>query len=309
MPDNAEMLPPASETPSFLTRKGLIITVVLVMVGIISVLLLVFGKGLYARALLSSPTTSQGAAVSSMWAIGVGAVLLAIALTWGNLEVIRTLILSGVAGATLGWAFGMYFTPEGSPESLAFAGIKTTAVGVLSGYLLSKAQRIFDKYIDRPNSPSKEFIYASAYFAVAFLITMVAVYNLRAYKDLKVVVSQTEIDAKSVTKDGKIERLLIPAVPKNTVHFRAEARFPEDSSVTWSLDPTNIGMIQSDGTYTPPGTVSNESARVAVVATSNEDPKVSERVYLKIVPSDSQTESIKGTTDAKTPGNRRSPER
>jgi hypothetical protein len=124
----------------------------LIVLGIFALILIVLGY-LYRSQLIdkfsnTSLAVSEGAIVSVIWAMGVGLVLLLIAISWGDVGLSRVLVLSGISGATLGWALGMYFSPEGSPESQAFAGIKTAAVGVLSGYVLSKVQRIFDKYID-----------------------------------------------------------------------------------------------------------------------------------------------------------------
>jgi hypothetical protein len=219
--------------------------------------------------------------------------LLLIAVTWGDVSLSRILVLSGISGATLGWALGMYFSPESSPESQAFAGIKTAAVGVLSGYVLSKLQRIFDKYIDKADSPSDSFILAATYFCLGLLLAGVAVYNVRAYKELKVVITQSDLDRNAVAKDGQIERLLIPAKSGTAIRFRAEARFPDDSSVTWSVDPQNIGEIKPDGTYTPPSEVPKDNPRLAIVATSNADPRISDRLNARIVAPPAQTGEAK----------------
>jgi hypothetical protein len=259
----------------------------MIVLAIFSLILIVLGY-LYRTQILEkfSKTTlslSEGAIVSVIWAMGVGLVLLLLAITWGDVALSRVLVLSGISGATLGWALGMYFSPEGSPESQAFAGIKTAAVGVLSGYVLSKLQRIFDKYIDKEGSPSVGFMLAATYFCLGLLLAGVAVYNVRVYKDLKVAITQSDLDSKSITKDGQIERLMIPAKSGTSIHFKAEARFPDDTSVTWSIDPQNIGEIKSDGSYIPPSEVPKDDPRLAIIATSNADPRVSDRLNAKIV--------------------------
>jgi hypothetical protein len=292
--DQTEPQKPGGGTSRILSSQlRLIIGVIVFFIGLV---LLVVKLHWYDGIMrwVNSSGVSSAAVYSSFWAILGGVVLLALAISLSpDIEEIRFVLLLAIAGSAVGWILGMYVSPQETSEQQAFAGFKTAVVGVLSGYLLSKFQSIFDKLLQRDAMLSRKFIQRFLFLVIPAFLTMGAVYNVREYKNLTVqIVTKEEVD------QGADFQLLqgkdITLEKQSVSRFFADARFPVDSSVTWSIVPAvdlaspsdstqkvDFGSIAPDGTYRAPDV---ECAPCFyLVAQSNQDPTKLARRSVKIV--------------------------
>jgi hypothetical protein len=216
------------------------------------------------------------------------AVVVAISKPDGKLAEAGFLLILIVSGAAIGSLLGTYLSPQNALERDTFGGFKTAIAGVLSGYFLSKFQRIFDKVVDDSSTFNLNLLIRTLFFMTALILVTNGVYSTREYKNQSILIaSRSEIA--SMSNAGTDMRTLqekpINLQPGEQTRFAAEANFPQDSSVSWSIDdPAQIvdpknphgttalqpGKIGLDGSFTAPEDIKCAPCFV-VVAISNQD--------------------------------------
>jgi hypothetical protein len=178
----------------------------------------------------------------------------------------RLAIMLEMSGACIGWILGMFLSPKSASEQQTFLSAKTALVGIISGYVLSKMQTALDKAVADGKILNLNSLSLALVFFVPLMLSTAAVYNVRAYQDLNVKITVGKGDIQTKT-DGTITEYSIQLSKKS--QFVAEARFPTNTAVAWSLDPPDgHGSINSNtGEYTAPSEMPGD-ARVDIVATS-----------------------------------------
>jgi hypothetical protein len=202
-----------------------------------------------------------------------------------DLDRTRLALMLEMAGAGLGWVLGMFFSPESQVEQQTFTSAKGAVVGLFSGYLLSKLQTTFDQAIKDGKLLNLNVLLFSLSFFIPMLLTTAVVYNQREYKALTVKISMGKGEVQTKTVDGKIEYQL--EISKSQ-QFIAEAKFPTNSAVSWSLDPAkDHGCIDvTTGEYRAPLALpGDDNKKVDIVATSEADKTKVGRLSLELVPS------------------------
>jgi hypothetical protein len=266
----------------------------ILVVPIILIILLIWWKRELISAYLSSVIphlgrdVSEAAFFSLLWALLCGLILLAVAFSFiPDIDEVRLLFLLILSGTATGWLIGMYLSPQSQPEQQAFTSFKTAVVGVFSGYLLSKLQGVFDSLASDKTLMDKKFLQRLMFAVVPMFLAIAVVYNVREYKELNVHISLPRgeglLDATKVESPAE-DQAVIPANTK--VKFVAEARFPNDTSVTWKLEPSNQLSAQDcgklvDGLYESPVEVP-ANPRCDIVAISNQDKTKSARLTVTL---------------------------
>ena len=81
--------------------------------------------------------------------LGMGYVLVTILLIYffhdENYTAIALSLFIGLSGLTIGWLIGILATPFSDEEQKKFSQLKTTIIGFLSGYFLSKIEPVLSK--------------------------------------------------------------------------------------------------------------------------------------------------------------------
>lgn len=221
--------------------------------------------------------------VSSAFGVLCGAMMLILALSFApDYSQVRIALILEVAGACLGWVLGMFFSPTSPGEQQTFLNAKTALVGILSGYLLSKLQSLFDAALKDGKILNQRFLLLALIFFSPMIFTAAAVYSNRAYPQLAVLVSGKLNDSLWVADTGT-GKYQLPLSQKK-VNFEAEARFSANTAVVWSMIPVDPkaadprddpkpphGSIDPNtGVYTPPTTMPDDP-HVEIFATSLED--------------------------------------
>jgi hypothetical protein len=229
-----------------------------------------------------------------------GFVMLLLALSFlPDYDRARLALMLEISGAGVGWILGTFFSPTSQSEQQTFLNAKTAIVGVVSGYVLSKLQTIFDKAVADGKILNQTFFIYGLIFFVPLTLTTTAVYNVRAYQDQTVKITSGKGSELGTTtdKDGKTESTIV--LGKSAL-FVAEARFATNTAVVWSTDPPDAAHGKIDpntGEYTAPSEMPDDSD-VAIVAMSLGDKTKVNRLTIHL-----QKEGAKKTaerpTDAK----------
>jgi hypothetical protein len=90
-------------------------------------------------------------------------------------------VLILLIGALSGWLVGMFFSPYSAKESERFASIGQTISAFISGYLVSKLDRFFEKTLYDEQKPNPDTWLRLALFTVSFLTSMILVFTNRLY--------------------------------------------------------------------------------------------------------------------------------
>jgi hypothetical protein len=224
---------------------------------------------------------SSTAFYSAFLAALAGIVIVSLAFTLSpDIDEVRFVITLALCGASLGWIAGMYLSPQNTPEEQAFGSFKTAIAGVLSGYILSKLQSIFTKLLDDGTILTKLFLQRTLFFVTPALLTIGTVYSVREYKNQTVQIITSEERSQGAAVDFRsLQEKAVDVPPDGTKRFMAEANFPGDTSVTWSIVPvqehqndaaSTFGAIDKDGSYKAPSTTCEKC--FYVMAQSNYDP-------------------------------------
>ena len=237
---------------------------------------------------------SDAAFYADFWAV-VGCVLLIVlaALVARSLEKDRLgefgfLLVLASSGAALGGILGTYLSPQNVSEKDAFGGFKTAIAGVLSGYLLSKFQKIFDKWVDDANMFNRYLLIRSLLFISPLVLVASAVYSSREYKNQSISIATSRELRDSLASGTNLSSQRGAAInldPGEQTRFVAEANFPGDTSVAWTTDeisqtkdpqnaektvPAIAVSIAADGSFSAPVGVACSPCFV-IVATSNQN--------------------------------------
>lgn len=219
---------------------------------------------------------------SAAFAILGASTMLLIALSFfPDYDRARLAVMLQMAGYALGWILGMFFSPTSQSEQQTFFTAKTALIGVASGYLLSKFQTIFDKAVAEGKVLNTQVLGFVLMFFIPLIITTAAVYNVRAYKDLSVKIMPSTGDIQTKTENGTNQYSI--ALGKSA-HFVAEARFPTNSAVVWSVDPSDgHGTIdQYSGIFKAPDQMPSDP-QVDIVAMSLSDKTKVDRLPVRVV--------------------------
>jgi len=84
-------------------------------------------------------------------------------------------------GAVTGWPSGMYFSPYGDNEKKSFVSAGQAASAFVSGYLLSKLDRLLENTLFVANPTAHDAWLLAAYFVAAFAIFAIGTYTCRRY--------------------------------------------------------------------------------------------------------------------------------
>jgi hypothetical protein len=230
------------------------------------------------------------------FAIMGGTVMLLLALSFfPDYDRVRLTLMLEMSGAVLGWILGMFLTPASQSEQETFLNAKTALVGVVSGYLLSKLQTLFDKMVAENKVLNKNALQYGLSCFVPLILSTAAVYNVRAYQDQRVLITPgASGDLATITSNGKSEYKL--ALSKSAA-FVAEARFPSNSAVEWSVDPAELhGTIDPHtGEYKAPDQMPNDPIATVVAISLGDKTKIGRfpitlvRTETKANPANSET--------------------
>jgi hypothetical protein len=83
-------------------------------------------------------------------------------------------------GGVVGWTMGMLISPYGG-ERRQFTEIARTASAFLSGFVLAKADKLFDEATKEPGAIGAAFVGRLALFAIAAVITGLLAFLTRMY--------------------------------------------------------------------------------------------------------------------------------
>jgi hypothetical protein len=221
--------------------------------------------------------------VSSAFGVLCGAMMLILALSFApDYSQVRIALILEVAGACLGWVLGMFFSPTSPGEQQTFLNAKTALVGILSGYVLSKLQSLFDTALKDGKILTQRFMVLGLIFFSSMTFTAAAVYSNRAYPELEVVISG-KLNGNPWTADPTTAKYQLQ-LSQRQVAFEAEARFSANTAVIWSMIPADAkpadakddwkpahGSIDpTTGLYTTPPTMP-DNPHIEIFATSLED--------------------------------------
>lgn len=125
--------------------------------------------------------------VSVGTAIGLG-LLMILAFTWptdspGERYI---LFLCGLFGSGLGWLIGIFVSPYTTTERSSFKTYATVAQGFLTGFLVSKVDKVFELVIqDLSNNPAvqERFLVRASFFASSSIFIAIFTYITRTYWD------------------------------------------------------------------------------------------------------------------------------
>ncbi|MDM3852813.1 MAG: hypothetical protein PT119_23225 [Aphanizomenon gracile PMC627.10] len=125
--------------------------------------------------------------VSVGTAIGLG-LLMIMAFTWptdspGERYI---LFLCGLFGSGLGWLIGIFVSPYTTTERSSFKTYATLAQGFLTGFLVSKVDKVFELVIqDLSNNPAvqEKFLVRASFFASSSIFMAIFTYITRTYWD------------------------------------------------------------------------------------------------------------------------------
>jgi hypothetical protein len=84
-------------------------------------------------------------------------------------------------GAVMGWPSGMYFSPYSDNEKKSFVSAGQAASAFVSGYLLSKLDRLLERALFSDKPAGQDAWLLTAYFVVAFAIFAIGTYTCRRY--------------------------------------------------------------------------------------------------------------------------------
>jgi hypothetical protein len=212
---------------------------------------------------------------STFWAVAAGAVIiLTIFYAFPTNPVQQAhAFLSIAAGCIVGWALGMYISPQDSSERNQFAKIGAAVAGLASGYTIKSVQT----WITQPQNEHYQVYCVLA--AICALLTTATIYNVRAYGLTALTISFDHADPADTTR--------VVAMVTDTVLFRAAVIGPDDTSVHWSVlpDPPTGGVI---GTITVDGRFRTDTAnfpnggRCKIMAQSSANPRLIDLVDVTI---------------------------
>ncbi len=78
-------------------------------------------------------------------------------------------------GAILGWGVGFLVSPSSKTEKEQFSGLTKTISAFLSGYILSKLDRVIENLLESDKIFLELFLIKIALFLTAFFITVIIV--------------------------------------------------------------------------------------------------------------------------------------
>jgi len=84
-------------------------------------------------------------------------------------------------GAILGWGVGLLVSPSSKTEKEQFSGLTKTISAFLSGYILSKLDRVIENLLESDKIFQELFLIKIALFLTAFFITVIIVFINRRY--------------------------------------------------------------------------------------------------------------------------------
>lgn len=93
--------------------------------------------------------------------------------------------LSGVLGISLGWIMGIFLSPYNPDEHSKFSDYAKALSTFVSGYLLSKVDRLLDPAQVPAIMSDPQVVYRTMFFLACFFLTLVAVFLVRSYPVLK----------------------------------------------------------------------------------------------------------------------------
>jgi hypothetical protein len=204
---------------------------------------------------------------STFWAVAAGAaIFLTIFYAFPASPIQQAhAVLAIAAGCVVGWALGMYISPQDSSERSQFAKIGAAVAGLASGYTIKSVQT----WITDPKNEHYQVYYALA--GICAVLTAATIYNIRAYGVTVLTISFDHPDPADATK--------VSAKVTETVYFRAAVVRPDDTSVRWSVQPSTpadrlIGTITADGKFTTDAANFPNGGTCKVMAQSASNPKL-----------------------------------
>jgi hypothetical protein len=204
---------------------------------------------------------------STFWAVAAGTVIiLTIFYAFPNSAIQQAhAFLSIAGGCVVGWALGMYISPQDSSERSQFAKIGAAVAGLASGYTIKSVQT----WIGQQQNQHYQVYCVLA--GICALLTTATIYNIRAYGLNALTISFDHGDASDATK--------VLAKLTDTVYFRAAVIGPDDTSVRWSVMPSTpgggaIGVITVDGKFTTDQVNFPNGGTCKVMAQSSANPKL-----------------------------------
>jgi hypothetical protein len=246
---------------------------------------------------LLSHNTNASQVFSTFWSLVGGIMILLIIFHFEAIESKPRAVLIALMGAGLGWLIGMYISPRSTLEQQEFAAYKGALVGILSGYVLGKVQSFIN---DKFKSPEDFTVRRQAYtavFVVSALLTIGAIYNVRAYGVNYVKVSikdfsklKTSTNPKNPNEPDEDKDVLLKCDGSDpAIVFVAESTLSDDSSVTWeavssdSIDAKKVGgnFANSQVGLFKPNDDGKCEGTTYILARSNSDPTISGRYTLK----------------------------
>jgi hypothetical protein len=262
---------------------------------------------------LSAHNTTSAQVFSTFWSLLGGIMILLCIFHFDAIESKPRAVLIALLGAGLGWLIGMYISPRNTLEQQEFATYKGALVGVLSGYVIGKLQSfINDKFKTPEDFTVRRQAYA-AVFVISALLTIGAIYNVRAYGVSYVRVTtndprlkpsaaksnqgnssqgnpnQSNPDQKNATGPGSDQEISLKCDGSDApIMFLAESSLPNDSSVTWQAispdpaDPKKVGGSFDDPQFGLFKVGEHCEGTTYIMARSNQDPTVSGQYVLNI---------------------------
>jgi hypothetical protein len=104
-------------------------------------------------------------------------------LTWVAAEVRDAPISIGLAllGAAAGWLVGFLLSSHGDIEKASFGNLGSALIGGLSGYVLSKADKLTGKLFDPETYGDAKVLARASICLAAIILSSIATYNARMY--------------------------------------------------------------------------------------------------------------------------------
>jgi uncharacterized membrane protein YqaE (UPF0057 family) len=113
--------------------------------------------------------------------IGITLIYLAYWLGVGNQNYLLNWLVC-LLGIVIGWSIGLMVSPASEGESHRFSGLAKALSAFLSGYILSKLDRVIEVFLQQPDRFFQEiFLIKLALFLTAFFLGLVVVYVNRIY--------------------------------------------------------------------------------------------------------------------------------
>ena len=120
----------------------------------------------------------------SLFAVGFGATLVWLCFALGSsAQAVAVNVMLCLVGLLLGWAIGMFFSPVSKGQAASFEFVGKTAGAFISGYLLSKLEKLISALLTSAEKDPLNFVQWErvGLFTGSFLLATVVVFVSRVH--------------------------------------------------------------------------------------------------------------------------------